>query len=399
MIASVKDGLRQYVPFIPTRQKQSIQICYHVNVAVDSTLQVIENSKKSAPRFAYFSEYRDYLQRHVQRLFDNAGDRRRQVRFEPLSTISKGYDSSAAAVLARDAGCREAVTIDQRRRTKELDSGAGIADILGLEVRTFGRLDYRSRKGFPEAEFSGGPSELASMADAFAGRIVSTGYMGDCVWDLNFPDVTGDIVRGSEGGSSVTEFRLRHGFVHLPVPFIGCTSHPAIHAISTSDEMKPWRIGGRYDRPIARRILEDAGVPREMVGMRKGAVAVYVTEEGIDATLGPESLSDFNAFLNEYWDWSAAAKCRIVRLTKTAVALNEKARKASVLLSRRAIGRTLKLPRIIPRPIRVRTYGYIGRESLLFHWGMQKLVQRYRAALVCGDRAVTSAAEACQAMQ
>src|SRR2546427_8786426 len=34
----------------------------------------------------------------------------------------------------------------------------------------------------------------------------------------------------------------------------------------------PWRLGSDYDRPIPRRILEEAGIPRRLFGNRKKAV-------------------------------------------------------------------------------------------------------------------------------
>jgi len=37
-------------------------------------------------------------------------------------------------------------------------------------------------------------------------------------------------------------------------------------------EMAPWRLGSDYDRPIPRRILEEAGIPRQLFGTRKKAV-------------------------------------------------------------------------------------------------------------------------------
>jgi hypothetical protein len=73
--------------------------------------------------------------------------------------------------------------------------------------------------------------------------------------------------------AELTEFRMRVGFLNASVPFFGCTRHPEIHAISTSVEMSPWSVGGSYDRPIPRRIAEEAGVPRDAFGVSKEAVA------------------------------------------------------------------------------------------------------------------------------
>ena len=38
-----------------------------------------------------------------------------------------------------------------------------------------------------------------------------------------------------------------------------------------SDAMRPWSIPGDYDRPIPRRILEEAGLPRTSFGIKKYA--------------------------------------------------------------------------------------------------------------------------------
>jgi hypothetical protein len=40
--------------------------------------------------------------------------------------------------------------------------------------------------------------------------------------------------------------------------------------------MRPWSIGGTYDRPIARRLGEEAGVPRDAFGQTKFATVVEV---------------------------------------------------------------------------------------------------------------------------
>ena len=74
---------------------------------------------------------------------------------------------------------------------------------------------------------------------------------------------TPDIKRGDISGSSLGEFRLVRDFVHVPVPFIGCRRHEDVWRISNAAGMQPYSIGGHYDRPVARRLLESAGVPRD----------------------------------------------------------------------------------------------------------------------------------------
>ena len=69
-----------------------------------------------------------------------------------------------------------------------------------------------------------------------------------------------------------SEIRLKSGFINVAVPFILARNIRSIVAISRSDEMKPWSLHNDYDRPIARRIAESSGVPREAFGMQKKGV-------------------------------------------------------------------------------------------------------------------------------
>jgi len=47
-----------------------------------------------------------------------------------------------------------------------------------------------------------------------------------------------------------------------------------INRISNSSEMAPWDVPGNYSRPIARRIVEEARVPRNYFGTSKKAASV-----------------------------------------------------------------------------------------------------------------------------
>jgi hypothetical protein len=92
------------------------------------------------------------------------------------------------------------------------------------------------------------------------------------------------------GGATLQEFRLRVGFVHLPPAFYGWRHHHDLIKISRSPELSRWSLGTSYDRPIPRRLVEQGGVPRELLGMKKRAVSVTI---GIDKNsyLDSETLS------------------------------------------------------------------------------------------------------------
>jgi len=63
------------------------------------------------------------------------------------------------------------------------------------------------------------------------------------------------------------------GFAHAPIPFVGGLFPDPIVGISNSPEMGPYSVGGSYDRPIPRRIVEDVGVDRRSFGRAKAATS------------------------------------------------------------------------------------------------------------------------------
>ena len=117
---------------------------------------------------------------------------------------------------------------------------------------------------------------MASWETDVRQRLLFTGFHGDKIWDKHNDKVSPYLIRGDTSGCSLAEFRLRVGFIHLPLPFIGATSNPSIHGIANSDEMSPWCINNDYDRSIPRRIVEEAGVDRSSFGqIKKGFVVIF----------------------------------------------------------------------------------------------------------------------------
>ena len=380
-LASIVEGTKGYARWIPTREGRLVRTVVHANVIVGPDLRVRERPKPPAPEFRDFAEYKSFLLRTVTGLCANARDPRRKVRYEPMATISSGYDSPAAAVIARAGGCAEALTFREARGTKDAqDSGAAIGAALGMQVTSCDRLAYLARDDFPEAEYYGGPCELASVSELLERRILFTGFHGDKVWDRSCDIVSRTIKRGDSSGSTYGEARLRVGFFHLPVPFIGCTSHPSIHRISNSEEMRPWSLANSYDRPIPRRLLEESGVERRQFGMKKRAVGVYVPAEGFEATMTPKSYADFARFSAERWTRRFAVQSLFVRCVRFVYKKNKWLNRKAAEILRRTLGIDVAPPILVPRWLRLPTHGYLGREALLFHWSAGKILPRYRIA-------------------
>jgi hypothetical protein len=249
----------------------------------------------ASPGFDDFRSYRSHLADVLRRASDNAACPDRKRTYAPLATCSTGYDSSACAVLARETGCRTAITFGTDR-TGKADSGREVGARLGLEVAELpGHAGNWAPDGLAEVEFcasglGGDDVVFLQAAEALRGRMLVTGFHGDSVWGLDKQAGT-TIERGDLSGGSLGELRLRLPFVHLPLPFVGAREWPEIRRIGRSEEMQSYRIGGKYDRPIPRRILEEAGVPRGLFGQEKKMVSSLLF---IDRTrLSSESRHDF----------------------------------------------------------------------------------------------------------
>ena len=63
-------------------------------------------------------------------------------------------------------------------------------------------------------------------------------------------------------GNSMTDFRLRIDCIHVPLPYFGALQSPTTSALEDDPTMAAYRVGGYYDRPVARRLAEEAGLPR-----------------------------------------------------------------------------------------------------------------------------------------
>ena len=172
------------------------------------------------------------------------------------------------------------------------------------------------------------------------------------------------------------EFRLRVGFVHLPVPTIGALRTPELRKISRSPAMKPWVISPNYDRPIPRRIVEEAGVPRSWFGQNKKAVGARFFDgpnrspEDLRIHLSPSSFRDYQQYFTHHYKpnrqeilYSVINKIRKV-LFENSLTFNK------------YIGQKFELPELKPKALE-HYDSWIGKNWLLFHWAVEKTAERY----------------------
>jgi hypothetical protein len=255
--------------------------------------------------FGTFDRYNAFLESSMQAIAGNAVASRRQFKYELLSTASSGYDSSTVTVLARKAGATRVLCIDQARYDME-DSGEPLARLLGMQPVVVSR-DAWTNSQLPETSFiaadaHGGDVFFKGAEHVIGGTVLLTGYHGDKMWAKSAPHLDDNIHRGDQSGLSLTEYRLSIGMLHCPVSFWGVRQIADLHRISNSPEMAPWDIPGDYSRPICRRIVESAGVPRELFGQQKKAAWVLMLHKA--KFLSPRSMENYLEWLHAHrFEW------------------------------------------------------------------------------------------------
>ena len=229
-----------------------------------------------------FEKYETFLIDSMSAIGENLSDKQREWSFEPIASISTGYDSPTTATAARHAGLKRSISIADARGGAN-DDGSEIARALGLEPIQIQRDRWRSGthdvvKGaakFIASDAKGEDVYFAAAVEELEGRVLFSGYAGSRIWDSTVADYS-NIRRGDQSGLSHTEARVHAGYIHVPVPFFGSLQENDVRAIGRLPEMKAWNLESDYNRPVCRRIVEQAGVPREWFGQEKKAASVLL---------------------------------------------------------------------------------------------------------------------------
>ena len=208
-------------------------------------------------------------------------------------------------------------------------------------------------------------AQLSALVPELGRSMFVSGIFGDRNWNRLKPDKIPRLARSDPTWTGLGEFRLRVGFAHVPIPAFGSMSVLHMRAIARSPEMSPWTLGNTYDRPIPRRLLEEAGIPREWFGQVK---------QGSFTTLGitRETPSRFPSFE----EFHAHHQLRGVRALRAEARYG--VRNARRLWTRAA--ERYSLPQIVPR-LTQWDVSVPGRPSLVVQWGCAIVQERYRAAL------------------
>jgi hypothetical protein len=311
------------------------------NLAIRADLTATRLEKPLGPPPQHYDDYVAFLASTAEQVFANARDACRRWAYRPVTMLSQGYDTTAVSALAAKAGCREAVTFrkSNSRAGYVDDSGSQIAACLGLRVTEYERTDYDRLPERRDHEFyiepNGVDRSMALMEEQLVGSILVTGRYGERLWEREsytrwgLPGETGypmfQIPTGFKlGGCALGESRLKTGFIQFPLACSGALHAPAIKAITDSRVMNPWSVRGGYDRPIARRIAEEAGIPRHLFGQIKKGGPRH----------GPERRSWTSRTIYSLWELTYWPPLRLLIMRLTGNRLNPAWRRGSFAVQR-----------------------------------------------------------------
>jgi hypothetical protein len=284
-------------PALPATPRAIFTLAHH-NLILATGSEPLRVAKPGNGRFDTFEDYRRFLNHTADAIAGNAHSSERVHSIRMLTTISSGYDSPAGAVLAKRMGCKDAATIKEARSlVPRSDSGADVARQLGLNCTEYsrrargfeGELLFWAGLGHPQDEHFG----LFEYPEPVS--LLFTGQYGGNIWAID-DHFRGPFERSDWSGLGFGEYRLNRSVIHCPVPFWGAHRAEDVLRISRSDAMKPWVLSGEYDRPVPRRLVEEAGVSRKSFGIRKSATQY---DDTFLWPRDPDLDADFRSYLEE----------------------------------------------------------------------------------------------------
>ncbi len=291
----------------PLLDKSQLIIYSFTKITVSKSLSIQLERRYSDFQFDDYKTYLSGLKTTLNLILINLSSSIRKYNYGMIATVSRGYDATTCATLAKEIGCDEAFTFN-RPSHYENDCGTEIAKLLGYTKIHECDGDFaKSNTEFIEAaDFASGDSGALITFEAhkalFKNKLLFCGFQGDEFWGIDHPPYE-NLYYPIEGSNSNSyEIFLQTNTVLIMIPNIGADHASQIYDISLSDEMSPWRLGVKYDRPICRRIVEEAGVPRELFGQKKvgaGYCFHYDTLKTIGKKMSPQSYKSLLNFSKE----------------------------------------------------------------------------------------------------
>ena len=289
-----------------TDKEAPVNVYYYRHIVIDERNNCRIVIKKKMASFFDFNDYLSRLTDAMSSMYQNSKDERRHHKYGIVTMISKGYDASCCAVIAKKIGGDTALTFTATGKYAE-DSGIEIARKLGYRnILEKDANAYKTRNDMPELEYLssgelGAEISFSVFEDDYRGNLVFTGERGDSIYDRHAGHRNDDFhFINMQSGLSNSERRLWKGYIPVPMPLYGASAWPSLYEIANSPEMERWCMNNSYDRPIPRRIIESAGVPRNSFGIQKRGAGFsyhYDWMKRIVKRMSPVSAADFTKYV------------------------------------------------------------------------------------------------------
>ena len=363
---------------------------YDECLVVDRDGVTFDATLRASPPVQSYERYRAAVAEALLRLKGNYSSPDRRVPMTAFLTVSSGYDSAAAATLVRDLGIETCFTARRSNSylprwlspSSVVDDGTPIAGALGLDVTA---LDVRRSQVTEDEIFflaAGCPQPALafhSMTRLLERRpgigVLFTGFQGDEVWDVLWeqPYHRQGTLRGDGAALGLSEIRLKSGFINVAVPAVGARRIRDVAALGSASDMEPWRLHDAYDRPVPRRLVETAGIPRGSFARRKKAV-VHAYAYPVNAALRCA-----------FFRWLRERR----RLTPAFVYLHLALNRVLFFLVRSPQALWLRVfrpaPRHRPPTPHVFVWKQVDLPGLMFRWAAESLAARLAPALDGAD--------------
>ncbi len=256
------------------------------NLLITPDLTVEASRRPREAPFASFADYKARITAATASLIANGAP------YKPVVALSAGYDSTAVAAVVAAAAPGQVSAVGfatarpPRGSTQEGDdSGAAAAAVLGMPFTTYERGAYKSRDDLAEAELlasgmAGEDTVLLSLEPALERAMLINGYWGGPEFAFSTRDAYQKVAPITTSGAGITEYRLRADFAWVPLPLFGAIRTLDAPNLLDRSEMDPFRVGGHYDRPIPRRLIEEAGIKRGTFAQAKRAATALPPRDG-----------------------------------------------------------------------------------------------------------------------
>ncbi len=273
---------------IPTRSVP-ITAWFVENLLIRPDLSTHELRRPREAPFVSFADYKARITAAATSLMNNGAS------YTPVVALSSGYDSTAVAAIAAAAapGRVNSVGFGAARPARgssaeSEDSGASAARRLGMGHTTFNRRAYLDRTDLADADLlatgmAGEDIVLLALEPAIQRSLVLNGYWGGPEFAFRSRTAYRDVSPTPTAGAGITEYRLRADFAWVPLPLFGAIRTTDAANLLDRAEMDPFRVGGHYDRPIPRRLIEEAGIARGTFAQAKRAATALPPREGLTA--------------------------------------------------------------------------------------------------------------------